>query len=109
MKKNILLTFVILFLVLLNGCKDEDSPVNSSFTIENQINAAKPINTVTVWNYTSTGNKIGFDRSTSSISKINDAYAISGYLVVKSYNDFYFNLSTVKSIDVSPNSITLNY
>ena len=96
MKKYISISFIVFFVVLLNSCKDKDSPVNPTFTIEDQINAAKPINTVTVRNYTSTGDQIGFNRGTANINTINDAYAISGYFVVKSYKDFYFNLSTAK-------------
>jgi len=105
--KKVLLIAIIFSSVFFESCKDEASPVNPAFTIEQKINSAKPINTITVWNYTASGDKIGFNKGTSS--DISDAYATSGYFVVKSYNDFYFNLSRVKSVEISSNSVTLNY
>ena len=102
-------SLAICFLLALASvsCKKDDDPTTPQFTIEDQINAARPINHIAVTDISS-GNWT-FQRGAGSNNPLDDAYAERGYLVVRSSSSHYFNLSMAKNVFISANSVSLQY
>ena len=102
MKYSLILVFITF--LTLTSCED-DSSTQSPFTIEDQINAERPITSVYV-NNPSSGN---WSFSKGGQNELNDAYAENGYLIVISASNHYFSLSLAKEIMISKNSISVTY
>jgi len=102
MRYSLILVFITL--LTLTSCED-DNPTQSPPTIEDQINAERPINFVFVSN-PSSGN---WSFSKGGQNELNDAYAENGYLIVISASKHYFNLSLAKEIMISKNYISVTY
>jgi hypothetical protein len=106
MKKYYFVAAVFLSLVLFS-CSDKDNVTNptSSFSIQDQINKARPFESVSV--YLSDGNLDFYDiHPTLSEYKLVNATADNGFLIVRVDNsgyqfNIYYNLSLVKSYFIS--------
>lgn len=102
MKYSLILVFITL--LTLTSCED-DNPTQSPITIEDQINAERPIKYVYVNNPPS-GN---WSFSKGGQNELNDAYAEDGYLIVISVSKHYFNLSLANEIMISKNYVSVTY
>lgn len=92
----------------LNGCKDEDNPVQPGpeiNSIEEQINSIRPIKRVYIYNYNGSGGN-----SLHGTPYIQDAFASRGFLIIiESDETLYYNLSRVISIKAYENEIRIQY
>lgn len=98
--KYLLLIFPIMMLFLA-GCK---SPTQPGASIQDEINAARPISSVTV-------NLPSGTKTFNNPGVMTDAYATGGFLVVKGYGTlvYSFSLTTTTEVDVSGHLVTLDY
>lgn len=103
MKLSLLMCVLLLS---FTSCKKDEDPVSPVFSIEEQINAARPINHIAVINVNA-GNWT-FDRG-GTATPLNDAYAESGYLVVQSSSTHYFNLSVARNVFISSHRIDIQF
>lgn len=107
MKYLMLLAFAA---ITLAGCK---SPTQPGAGIEDEINAARPIQTVTV--YQTPGSTVTLFKisslSGSTPPLLTDAYATNGYLIVKDNQGTVrtFSLATTVEVVVSGHIVTLYY
>ncbi|HAP35272.1 MAG TPA: hypothetical protein DCQ28_04770 [Bacteroidetes bacterium] len=90
-------------MVTFSSCKEENStqPIP---TIEDRINAAKPI----TWVSTYTNNNLT-GQYYSNGGNLKDVYTEKGYLVVVDLNIHYFNLSLASEITIDRHNIYLYY
>jgi hypothetical protein len=100
------LFYAMLLATCLMSCKD--NPTASTPSLEDRINAAKPISSVTI-TYSGSGSEF-FIRGTTLLD-FTDAYAQNGILnVFLSYGAArYFNLSQAKEVFISVNDVTIVY
>jgi hypothetical protein len=111
--KNKTIVVLLLFLALLMGCKKDDNSTSPQFTIESEINAARPYHFVFIIN-PSTGSWNFEKNGVSPNNPFSDAYAEDGFLiVVTNVGKMYFNLNLAKDIEIEPDAnsgrITLRY
>jgi hypothetical protein len=111
---NILRAFVILAVVLgFSACDSDDEPASSSFSIETEVNSAKPFHFVIVIDPGSS-NWIFENATGGPNTPFTDAYAENGFMVVVlTSGKQYFNLSLAKDIAIEPgtngSTLTLRY
>jgi len=99
----------VLLILTFVSCKEQGVPVQAEFSLEEQINAEKPINAVVVLN-PSSGNWT-FRRSGwgTDGNPLYDANAEHGFLIVTSVSKHFFNLAQAKQIMISSNTIEVRY
>jgi hypothetical protein len=111
---NIMRAITLLTIILaVSACNSDDGATSASFSIESEINGAKPYHYVFVINPTA-GNWTFEQGGVSPNNPFTDAYAEHGFMiVVLSSGKQYFNLALAKDISVHPDpngsTITLGY
>jgi hypothetical protein len=111
---KILRAFTLLIILLVfPACNSDDAVTSASFSIESEINGAKPYHYVFIISPTS-GHWIFERGGVSPNNPFTDAYADHGYMIVVLISGKqYFNLALAKDISVQPDpngsTITLRY
>jgi hypothetical protein len=85
------------------GCKG-DNPTQPIQTIEERINAAKPITNISIFYGTDFGESFY-----SNGGYLKDAYAEKGYFIVKDYTTHYYNLGLTKEVEITEHKVTLTF
>ncbi len=96
---------ICLLTVVFIGCKDSDSPTQAAPTMEERINAERPLTSVFVSN-PSSGN---WSFSVNGANPLKGAYAEGGYLIVESASKHYFALSLAKEVCITSHDVQLIY
>jgi hypothetical protein len=107
----LLLSLFIVIILFAQGCSKDDNPVQYSPSIEDQINAQRPLNTVVIYIGDPNNPAALFQRQTPYYDKdLLDASARDGYLTVKSsFGTWSYNLSQANYIRISSNQVDLDY
>jgi hypothetical protein len=101
------LALFLLVVCFSSGCNKDDQVIQPILTIEDRINAERPMNTVVVTN-PSAGNWT-FSQLPGTGNPLTDAYAERGYLIVVSNSKHFFNLSLATEIIISANRVDVRY
>lgn len=107
---KIIFPIIIVLFLFFQGCGGNDNPTQPSPSIEDQINAQRPINSIVVY--------IGDPKTAEDVflkqnpwdKDLLDASAGDGYLNVKSsFGTWKYNLSKANYIRIGTNSVELDY
>ncbi len=108
MKK--IIPLLVILILLAYGCSKSDNPIQSSPSIEDEINAQQPLNAVIVYIGDPKTAEDVFLRQNPSDKDLLDANAHEGYLTVKSsFGTWNYNLSKANYIRIETNSVELDY
>ena len=100
--RGCLFAMLLLILIPLSGCEDDDASTAPPLSVDSEINAARPYHYVYVLN-TASGNWTFEMADGGPNNPFTDVYAESGYLVVvQNSGTRYFNLGLAKEIAVQP-------
>lgn len=97
----------ISFILFFSSCKD-DNPNEPTFSINQEINNARPFDIILIYNSDSGNWRFGKNPNTDTPFK--DAYAENGYFVVKTeVSTYYFNLSLAKQVYIYQKDIRIYF
>ena len=97
--------YLILILMLLSFISCDSDPTSPNLSIEDKINAQKPITSIFIGKYGSTGYYFS-----SATRGFDDAYAEDGFFVIKSGKEYlYYILATANEIKITEHHISIYY